>query len=92
MDMMIKDGDVKIYERPTATRRTMQCLFCTRCGCRLVHMGKGEEEKKGAIISVKGGCLKGITKDMMRDAIHLWTTCAIVEIPEGAQQFEDDGP
>lgn len=50
MDMMIKDGDVKIYERPTATRRTMQCLFCTRCGCRLVHMGKGEEEKKGAII------------------------------------------
>jgi hypothetical protein len=50
MDMMIKDGDVKVYERPTLKGRTLQCLFCTRCGCRVVHMGKGEEEKVGATI------------------------------------------
>lgn len=57
-----------------------------------MHMGKGEEEKEGAIISMKGGCLKGITKEMMKDAIHLWTENAIVEIPPGAKQHEDDGP
>ena len=50
MDMMIKDGDVKVYERATQTGRTLQCLFCSRCGSRLLHMGKGEEEKDGATI------------------------------------------
>lgn len=41
---------------------------------------------------MKGGCLKGITKEMMKDAIHIWTENAIVEIPPGAKQHEDDGP
>lgn len=101
MDMMIKDGDVKVYERLTITGRTMQCLFCTRCGSRLVHMGKGEEEKEGVIVrwvlpdlivfsampltvgrcSLKGGCLKDLTKDMLKDTIHIGTTSAIIKIP-----------
>ena len=50
MNMMIKDQDVKVFERPTETGRTMECLFCSRCGCRLVHKGKGEEEKEGATV------------------------------------------
>jgi hypothetical protein len=50
MKMRIESGDVKIYERQTATRRTLQCLFCSRCGSRLVHLGKGEETKEGATV------------------------------------------
>jgi hypothetical protein len=42
--------------------------------------------------SIKGGCLNGLTKDMMKDALHIWTTTAVVEIPPGAKQYEDDGP
>ena len=50
MNMMIKDGDVKVYEKVTASGRTKLCLFCTKCGSRLVHMGRGEEQKEGATV------------------------------------------
>jgi hypothetical protein len=50
MKMRIESGDIKVYERPTATNRTMQCFFCGRCGSRLVHLGKGEEKKEDATV------------------------------------------
>lgn len=46
----IQAGDVKIYESPTDSGRIKQCLFCSRCGSRLAHPGKGEEEKEGAMV------------------------------------------
>lgn len=78
---------LRSFTRPTSRREAMVCYFCDQCGCRLVHGGSGQN-----YISVKGGCLKGLTREMMRDAVHIWTKRALVPIPNDAQQFEEEPP
>lgn len=49
----------------------------------------------GKTVTVKGGCFgENLGKDDLDldKAIHLWTKRAIVQIPEGATAYEDDGP
>ena len=79
--------NLRSFTRRTSRREKMICYFCDQCGCRLVHGGK--EQK---YISVKGGCLKGLTKEMMDDAVHIWTKRALMTIPSDAQQFEEEPP
>lgn len=43
-------------------------------------------------VSVKGGCLTGLTKDMVAGAVHIWAQEAIVEIPAGAKKFDGEPP
>jgi len=52
--------------------------------------GRGTQE--GKTVSVKGGCLEGLTKEMLKKAVHIWTKTALVEIPEGVEQFEEEPP
>lgn len=73
----------------------MECLFCKNCGARLLHRFRdvvpapGEKPDSTAATNVKGGCLEGLNKEMMRSAIHIWTKYAIVDIPERAEQWEE---
>lgn len=55
----------------------MECLFCRRCGVRLMHRVVGGEK-----LSVKAGCLVGIGKEMLKGAEHIWCKEAVVDIPE----------
>lgn len=58
-----------------------------------VHVGVLEgEEKVAKMLSVKAGCLDGLSKTMMRKAIHIWTKSAVVDIPEGVEQYEEEPP
>jgi len=43
-----------------------------------------------ATVSVKGGCLVGLTKEMLEGATHIWTKEAVVPIPEGAKSCEGE--
>lgn len=52
----------------------------------------GEKPGPTAITNVKGGCLEALSKEMMRDVIHIWTQHAIVDIPEGMEQWEREPP
>lgn len=54
------------------------------------HVLKSGEVKE--MVSVKSGCLDGVTKEMMRGAVHIWTRSAIVDIPEGAEAYEEEPP
>ena len=83
------------YSRPNSQGRTVG-YFCTRCGCRLVHVpvlvdGEGKE-KVAKTLSVKAGCLEGLSKEMMREAVHIWTKSAVVDVPEGVEQHEEEPP
>lgn len=44
------------------------------------------------MLSVKAGCLDGITKEMMREAVHIWTKSAVIDIPEGVEAYEEEPP
>lgn len=85
------------YTRITLKGRHMECLFCKNCGARLLHRFRdtlpapGEKPSPTTTYSVKGGCLEDLDKEMVKGAVHIWTKHAIVEIPEGAEQWEE-GP
>jgi hypothetical protein len=55
-----------------------------------VHRTDGEET-----LSVKGGCLIGLTKEMMTErgrVMHIWCKSAVVEIPEGVERWDEEPP
>lgn len=41
---------------------------------------------------MKGGCVEGLTKDMLKKAVHIWTRSAIVDVPGDAEQYEQGYP
>lgn len=73
------------YTRPTTTEKTMRCYFCSNCGSRLMHARDGVKS-----VSIRGGSLQGLTKEMVAGAVHIWTKEAVVEIPEGVEQMEGE--
>ncbi|KAJ5212104.1 uncharacterized protein N7498_003750 [Penicillium cinerascens] len=86
------------YTRLTITGRHLECLFCKICGARILHRrhktmpAPGEKAGPPATVSVKAGCLEDLNKEMMREAIHIWTQHAVVDIPEGVEQWEQEPP
>lgn len=61
-------------------------FFCKNCGSRLVHTdGKTES-------FVKGGCIVGLTKEMLSKAAHIWTKRGVVDIPPAAEQYKEGYP
>ena len=87
-------GAIGMYSRPNSTGRT-EGYFCTKCGSRLVHVAvevSNGEEKVAGLLSVKAGCLERLNKAMMRTAVHIWTKSAVIDIPEGVEQYEEEPP
>ena len=84
-------GAIATYSRPNSNGET-KCFFCTRCGARLMHQSISRDGTPAATVSVKSGCLDGVTREMMRGAVHIWTREAVVDIPEGAEAYEGEPP
>ncbi|RJE27607.1 Glutathione-dependent formaldehyde-activating enzyme [Aspergillus sclerotialis] len=89
-------GLIGCYTRPTLKGHQLECLFCKNCGARLLHRRKqyvpapGERPPEGAVVRVRGGCLEGLTKEMLDKAVHLWCKEAVVGIPAGAISWEEE--
>ena len=84
-------NSIAIYSRPNTNGRT-DGYFCTKCGCRLLHRAVYRTGEAAKTVSVKSGCLEGVTKEMMRDAVHIWTKSAVIDVPEGAKAYEEEPP
>lgn len=82
---------IAVYSRPNSIGKT-NGYFCTTCGSRLIHEHVDSTGKPADTVSVKAGCLDGITKEMMRSAVHIWTSLAIVDIPADAEAYEEGPP
>ncbi|OAA68225.1 Mss4-like protein [Niveomyces insectorum RCEF 264] len=76
------DKPLSCYVRPTVSGASLYCYFCKNCGTRLLHATPGKN-----VVSVKGGCLKGLD---WRTAIHIWTKTAMVPIPESCESHSED--
>ena len=76
------EGALSVYTRKKLNGRTLDCLFCSRCGSRLMHKAQGEK-----MVAVKGGCLDGLN---VSHAVHIWCKEAIVPIPDGIERFEEE--
>ena len=91
------DLSLSSYTRFTDSGNILKCWYCTSCGSRLLHENFKPDGKVGSTVSVKGGCFgEKLGKEEfgldLASATHIWTTRAVVPIPEGARAFEDDGP
>jgi hypothetical protein len=71
---------IAIYTRPNSSGET-KGFFCTKCGSRLMHQSISRDGTPAAAVSFESGCLEGITKEIMRGAVHIWTKSAVVDIP-----------
>lgn len=78
---------LRMWSRPALSGKTMRCYFCDVCGSRLVHARDGLES-----VSVKGGCLRGLSREMVAGAVHIWVAEAVVEIPDGVERFDGEPP
>ena len=76
---------IAVYIRNTASGKNLECLFCSKCGSRLVH----KYEWNAETFSVKGGCLEGLS---LKEATHIWCKRAIIEIPPGALTYDEEPP
>jgi len=79
------NSPIGAYTRKTLNNRDLECLFCQSCGSRLIHRARGEQT-----LSVKGGCLLNLTKEMMSKAVHIWCKEAIIEIPSGVERWDEE--
>ena len=82
---------IAVYTRPNSNGET-RGLFCTKCGARLMHQSVSRDGIPAPSVSVKSGCLDGVTKEMMRDAVHIWTKSAVVDIPDNVEAYEGEPP
>lgn len=51
----------------------------------MVHKSEGNKT-----LSVKGGCLLGLTQEMIHGAVHIWTKSAVVDVLEGVESWEEE--
>ncbi len=76
----------------TTSGRTKRCYFCKKCGTRIMNLSLIPGDEKGGFAAVKGGCLDGISGDVWNSAAHIWTTSALIAIPEGVERWEEEPP
>jgi len=57
-----------------------------------MHRSVSRDGVPAKAVSVKSGCLEGITKDMMRGAVHIWTKEAVVDVPGDVEAYEEEPP
>lgn len=81
------NGNVRCFLKKTSRRAAVECFFCGQCGSRLVHGGVAQK-----YVSVKGGCLEGLSLEMLQQAVHIWTKSAVMEIPPGVARHLEDPP
>ena len=85
-------GAIAVYSRPTSKGGRSDGYFCTKCGSRLVHHLVSNDGVPTSALSVRIGCLEGVTKEMTQSAVHIWTKSAIVNIPGDAEAYEEGPP
>lgn len=70
-----------LWTRPTDSGNTLECYFCKTCGVRILHRSILPDGTPKETLSVKGGCVEGLTWEGVK---HIYTRSARVPVPEGS--------
>lgn len=79
---------LNLWKRPTAAGNTLECYFCKVCGVRVIHRCILKNGTAKATLSVKGGCVDGLSWE---GAKHIWTRTARIPVPEGSDPKSPKG-
>ena len=66
------------WTRVADSGNTLECYFCTCCGVRVLHRPILPDGTAKSVISVKGGCVDGLT---LEGAKHVYVRSALVPVP-----------
>ncbi|WQF85214.1 Putative CENP-V/GFA domain, Mss4-like superfamily protein [Colletotrichum destructivum] len=77
------------WTRPTKGGGHMDCYFCRVCGCRVLHRAHDKRGTPSQTVSIKGGLIAGLQMDRGK---HIWTSSAVVRIPEEAERWAESPP
>jgi hypothetical protein len=79
-------GQPRLWSRPTASGKVLECAFCPDCGSRVWHA----DTPRGDEMSIKGGSVDGGID--LTHAWHIWTASKLpgIVIPDGARQFPQE--
>lgn len=80
---------LQLFTMSTDSGNTKHCYFCPKCGVRLYNRSHMPDGAPVGMVSLKAGCVEGLE---WRDVIHIWTSSAVVPIPEGVKQYEKGPP
>ncbi|KAI3394004.1 hypothetical protein diail_3320 [Diaporthe ilicicola] len=78
-----------LFTHPTDSGNVMHCFFCPKCGVRLYQNSRKPDGPPGPVVAVKAGCVEGLD---WKDVVHIWTKSAVVQIPDGVEQYEKGLP
>ena len=51
----------------------------------MLHKSEGEKS-----VVVKAGCLEGLSEELLKGAVHIWTKEAVVAIPREVERWEEE--
>ncbi|KZL73245.1 glutathione-dependent formaldehyde-activating enzyme [Colletotrichum incanum] len=80
---------LQIWTRPTKGGGHMDCYFCRVCGSRVFHRAHDKNGTPKRTVSIKGGLIAGIDMDQGK---HIWTSSAVVRIPDDVQRWDGSPP
>ncbi|KAH8673272.1 Mss4-like protein [Xylariales sp. PMI_506] len=80
---------LKLYTRPTQSGGTMDCYFCPDCGSRLFHRINDRDGTPKQTVSVKAGCVEGLS---WKGGKHIYMESAVLCIPEEWEQYRTVPP
>ena len=93
---------LEVYNRPAQERETskdedteqgmgasVDCYFCRKCGVRVMHRRRDVNRYEGGVVMIKAGCIEGLD---WTGGVHIFTSTAVMPIPEGAEQYEGAPP
>ncbi|OQO05933.1 hypothetical protein B0A48_10029 [Cryoendolithus antarcticus] len=80
---------LKVWTRPGSNGVVIDCYFCERCGCRVMHVDRHEDGRIDETVSIKGGLVRGMSYE---GAAHIWTKSAVVTIPDGVERWPGEPP
>jgi hypothetical protein len=80
LDALSVEGELKMFERPADSGRSLRCFFCPECGTRIYH----QPSYAVPVANIRAGTLDDTS--WLEPKLHTWTSSKQpwLALPDGA--------